>query len=450
MNFWKVRLICLFAWPGVKSGAVEVSAVLPKQNSPQAGLNILTLSPTMFFADYGAHVRILEEVTILQKLGHRVTILAYPNGRDVEGITVRRCWGVPFNYRVIVGSSRHKIYLDVLLAAMSFWHVLRHKPDIIHAHLHEGGLIGRVLSKLTGAPLIFDFQGSLTAEMIDHKFLAPKSPFCKLLYWLETRIDHAADVILTSSTHAAHLLVEKFGVPAAKIYPTPDCVNADVFCPHNFSHKERRQLKESLGLPLDKKIVVYLGVLAPYQGVDKLLEALTLLGQTRDDYHLLLMGYPAVEQYKAKAGDLGLARQVTFTNKIPYEDAPRYLALGDIATAPKISATEGSGKILNYMAMALPTVSFNMPVSREFLGDGGIYATEISSPALATALNRALDLSSEERNRLGQYLRQRVIRHFSWQEAGEQIEAIYHALLAGEPLPTFSPKPARHQLPGNP
>jgi len=400
----------------------------------------------MFFADYGAHVRILEEVTILQKLGHRVTVLAYPNGRDIEGITVRRCWGLPFNYRVIVGSSRHKIYLDVLLAIMALWYIVRHKPDIIHAHLHEGGLLGWVLSKLTGAPLIFDFQGSLTAEMIDHKFLSSKSSFYKILHWLETRIDHAADVVLTSSTHAAHLLTEKFGVPATKIYPAPDCVNADTFCSHNFSEDEKRRLKKSLGLPVNKKIIVYLGVLTAYQGIDKLLEALTLLNEKRDDYHLLLMGYPDVMQYKKKAEKLGLIGQVTFTDKILYEDAPRYLALGDIATAPKISATEGSGKILNYMALALPTVAFNTPVSREFLGDGGIYASEISSLALAVALGRALDLSSEERARLGQYLRQRVIRQFSWQWTGEQIEAIYYALLTGEPLPGRNLQSSHHQL----
>ncbi len=399
------------------------------------------LSPTMFFADYGAHVRILEETQTLQKLGHRVTILAYPNGRDIEGITVHRCWGVPFNYRVIVGSSRHKIYLDVLLAAMSLGYVLRHKPDIIHAHLHEGGLIGWVLSKLTGAPLVFDFQGSLTAEMVDHNFLAPDSPFCRLLCWLETRIDHAADVVLTSSTHAANLLIEKFGLPVGKIDPTPDCVNADTFCPDRFSPEERQQLKTTLGIPANKKIIVYLGILAPYQGIDKLLAALVLLSRTRDDFHLLLMGYPAVEQYKAKARMLGVAQHVTFTNKVPYDEAPRYLALGDIATAPKMSATEGSGKILNYMAMALPTVAFNMPVSREFLGDGGIYATECNEQALAAALNRALDLSAEERARLGQYLRQRAIRYFSWERAGEQIEAIYRALLAGEPLPTPKTRP---------
>jgi glycosyltransferase involved in cell wall biosynthesis len=191
--------------------------------------------------------------------------------------------------------------------------------------------------------------------------------------------------------------------------------------------------------------------LVPYQGIDKLLEALVLLRQTRDDYHLLLMGYPGVERYRAKAKELGLAEQVTFTNKIFYPDAPRYLALGDIATAPKISATEGSGKILNYMAMALPTVAFNLPVSREFLGDGGIYAADTSSAALAAALNRALDLSAPRRTRLGHYLRQRVIRYFSWQRAGEQIESVYRALLAGEPLPSSSLKQTNiRRLPENP
>lgn len=393
------------------------------------------LSPTMFFADYGAHVRILEEIRALRRRGHQITVLTYPNGRDVEDVSIRRCWGVPFNYRVIVGSSRHKIYLDVLLAAMSLLHVLRHKPDIIHAHLHEGGLIGWVLSKLTGAPLVFDFQGSLTAEMVDHSFLKVTQPFYKWFYWLETQINQMADVILTSSLHAANLLTKKFGVPADKIDPMPDCVNTDIFCADNFSPAEREHLKTALGIPAGKKVIAYLGILAPYQGTDKLLEAVSHLKKTRQDFHLLLMGFPAVEQYRAKARALGVIDCVTFTHKIPYHEAPRYLALGDIATAPKISATEGSGKILNYMALALPTVTFNVPVSWEFLGDGGIYARETNSLALADALNRALDLSAEERARIGQYLRRRAIQHFSWEQTGEQIEAIYYALLAGEPLP---------------
>jgi len=395
----------------------------------------------MFFADYGAHVRILEEARILQKQGHRVTILAYPNGRDIEGINVRRCWGVPFNYRVIVGSSRHKIYLDVLLGLMAVWYVLWQKPDIIHAHLHEGGLIGWLLSKLAGAPLVFDFQGSLTSEMLDHGFLANHSPFYRLLYWLETRIDLAADVILTSSTHARNVLVEQFKVPLEKVIATPDCVDADTFCTDNYSAADIRELKQSLDIPPDKKVIAYLGVLTTYQGIDKLLEASVLLKETRDDFHLLLMGYPGNVRYTEMAQQLGLAQHVTFTGKIPYEDACYHLAMGDVAVAPKVSATEGSGKILNYMAMGLPTVSFNMPVSREFLGDGGIYAQEVSSQALAAALNRALDLCPAERVTLGGYLRQRAVKHFSWDRTGEDIEAIYRALLSGDPLPAGKLRP---------
>ena len=300
------------------------------------------------------------------------------------------------------------------------------------------GIIWRVFTRsdLGAVPLIFDFQGSLTAEMIDHNFLSRRNLFYKPLRWLERRIDHAADVILTSSVHAARLLIEQFGIPSHKIDPTPDCVNADTFCADNFSPAEKRDLKAALGVPLDKKLIVYLGVLAPYQGIDMLLETLNILGQTRDDYHLLLMGYPAVARFQEHARMVGVSDLVTFTGKIPYQEAPRYLALGDIATAPKISATEGSGKILNYMAMGLPTVAFTMPVSQEFLGDGGIYAHEVSSQALALAINRALDLTPDERTRLGHYLRQRVINHFSWGRVIEQIEAVYDALLTGKPLPT--------------
>jgi glycosyltransferase involved in cell wall biosynthesis len=273
----------------------------------------------MFFADYGAHVRILEEVWNLQKQGHHLTILAYPNGRDLEGVKVRRCWGVPFNYRVIVGSSRHKIYLDVLLALLALWHILWHKPDIIHAHLHEGALLGWILSKLTGAPLVFDFQGSLSAEMIDHNFLRPNGLRHKFFYWLESRINLAADVILTSSTHAARLLTETFGVLARKVDPMPDCVNADIFCATNFSTEEKAALKAQLGIPADKKLIVYLGVLTTYQGVDKLLEALKILRESRHDVHLLLMGYPAVARFQAHAEMVGVSDLVTFTGKVPYQ-----------------------------------------------------------------------------------------------------------------------------------
>ena len=53
-------------------------------------LRVLMIAPTSFFGDYGCHVRILEEARALQRLGHRVTIVTYRNGRDVPGLDIRR------------------------------------------------------------------------------------------------------------------------------------------------------------------------------------------------------------------------------------------------------------------------------------------------------------------------------------------------------------------------
>ncbi|RLC65314.1 MAG: glycosyltransferase family 1 protein, partial [Chloroflexi bacterium] len=44
------------------------------------------VAPTSFFLDYGCHVRILEEARVLQRLGHRVTIVTYYLGRDVPDL----------------------------------------------------------------------------------------------------------------------------------------------------------------------------------------------------------------------------------------------------------------------------------------------------------------------------------------------------------------------------
>jgi glycosyltransferase involved in cell wall biosynthesis len=208
----------------------------------------------------------------------------------------------------------------------------------------------------------------------------------------------------------------------------PDCVNADTFSPDAHSDTERTMLKRALGLPLDRPLIVYLGLLTEYQGIGLLLQAARHLVARGTDFHVLLMGFPHIG-YRARAIEMGLADRVTFTGKVSYEDAPRYLSLGDVAVAPKISATEGSGKILNYMSMALPTVAFEMPVSREYLGADGVYAAETTAAVLAEALECVLTMPETDREQLGRRLRDRAIALYSWQDAGEQMVALYRRLM---------------------
>jgi glycosyltransferase involved in cell wall biosynthesis len=141
------------------------------------------------------------------------------------------------------------------------------------------------------------------------------------------------------------------------------------------------------------------------------------------------MGYPDVEAYRQKARRLSVEEHVSFPGRIDYDQAPRYLALGEVAVGPKLSETESNGKLYNYMACALPTVAFDTPSSREILGDLGVYAPRGDVAALAGAIAGLLEDPAASR-RLGLRLRQRVQKHFSWQNTARQLVTAYELALA--------------------
>jgi glycosyltransferase involved in cell wall biosynthesis len=387
------------------------------------------VAPTSFFSDYGGHIRILEEARGLQKLGHQVTIITYYLGRDLPDLEIVRTRPTPWRADYEVGSSPHKFAFDAFLIWTGLKTVLRRRFDIVHGHTHEGAFIGYFLSRFQRVPLLLDFQGSMTSEMVDHHFLNPNGLWYHWARLLELRIDQLADVIITSSQQGALLLERDFNCDAHRVYPLPDSVNLDLFQPGILNSEEIAARKEALGIPPHRPVAAYLGLLTDYQGTPLLVRAAQILKQRGMDVHFLIMGFPSVSYYRKMASDLGVADRVTFTGKVPYEETPAHLALGDIAVAPKLSATEGCGKILNYMAMALPTVAFDTPVNREYLGRLGVYARRAGDPvALADGI---ADLFNDPQRctELGQKLRARAARHFSWDRAGQHLLAIYRKAL---------------------
>ncbi len=393
-------------------------------------LRVLMIAPTSFFLDYGCHVRILEESRALLKQGVEVRIVTYYKGRDWPGLQIVRSRPTPWHADYEVGSSRHKLAFDVLLSWRALGEALRWRPDIIHGHLHEGGLIGGVIGRLLRRPVVFDFQGSLTAEMVDHGFIRRGSVAYHWWWRLEEKIVHLPDLIVTSTIHGAQLLQRTFGRRQA-VHPLPDSVNLDFFSPHVLDGEARRRRRRALGIPEGRLVVVYLGLLADYQGVPQLLRAAARLKRQGLPLTFLVMGFPAVGHYRAMARGLGLGEgEVIFTGRTRYEDAPTYLALGDIAAAPKLSATEGSGKILNYMAMELPVVAYDTPASREYLGNQGVYAAPPGDvPSLAEAIAYLAE-HPQVRIDLGHRLRRRAERHFSWERMGRQLLRLYRRMLS--------------------
>ncbi|PKO22369.1 MAG: hypothetical protein CVU38_09805 [Chloroflexi bacterium HGW-Chloroflexi-1] len=97
-----------------------------------------------------------------------------------------------------------------------------------------------------------------------------------------------------------------------------------------------------------------------------------------------------------------------------------------VAVAPKLSATEGSGKLLTYMAAGLPVVAFDTAVHREYLGELGVYATAGDAGALAQALAGLLDDPQTATIR-GQALRKMAFSH-TWEYTAISIETVYQGL----------------------
>lgn len=383
---------------------------------------ILVLAPTPFFADRGCHMHIAEQAYALQRKGYDLQIVTYHLGRDLEGLDIRRSVNVPWYKKLGPGPSWHKFYVDPLLLITAWRAARSFKPDVIHAHLHEGAVLGWILKKLLGIPLVFDMQGSLTGELIAHNFPLVKTTWMKnIWYAIETSIDHMADAVLVQSTEMREEAEHKFKIPVHKIFMAYDGVSTQVFTPGERDPK----LAEELSIPSDKKVIVYLGGLSPHKGVDILLEAFPLVLQEVSNAFLLLMGYPNEDHYRQRVKDMGLQDVVRVTGRVMYEDAPAYLRLGDIAVAPKRSQTEANGKIYTYMATGLPTVAFDTIMNREILGSLGIYVHDLNNPeGLAKAMVELLRDDSR-RKELANSVREKAVEDYSWDAVASRIAKAY-------------------------
>jgi glycosyltransferase involved in cell wall biosynthesis len=386
-------------------------------------MRVLMVAPTPFFGDRGCHIRILEEVRALRGLGVETLVATYAVGRDHPEVPTIRAARLPWVRTLPVGFSPHRPYLDTLLLATTLRAARRFRPDILHGHLHEGAAIASIAGRLVGRPAVADLQGSVAGEMIAHGHLPAGGPLPAALRRLERWVLHWPARLLPSSANFARELLEVWRLPPSRVVLLADGIDPDFIRPRPAPD----HLRETLGL-VGKRVVLYLGVLTEYQGIDDLLLAWPRVMAEVPDAHLLIVGHPNVERYRARAAELAPAGSVTLTGRVDYEKTPDYLALGDVGVSAKHVSTEANGKLLNYMAMGLAAVAYDGPVSRELLGEAGVFAPMRDVPALAAALAGLLRNPHEQKLR-GQALRERVVTHFGWPALGRRLVDVYRTCL---------------------
>jgi len=394
--------------------------------------NILLIAATPFFVDRGGHIHIYEQARALQNLGNKVTTVTYHIGRDLPDMDIRRIVNIPWYKKTDAGPSYQKPYLAFLLLIKALRVAREIKPDVVHAHGWDSVWVAWWIRKLLGIPFVFDMQGSFSGEIAEHGYCDKNGWYYNLLSKIESRTLNSSPIVLTSSTQICKQSRERFNLSSDHILPILDGVDTDEFSPKKFPYDAN--LRDELGIPPEKQLIVYMGLLKQYQGVDDMIEAARVLVHERGytNAHFLVIGFPDEDVYAAKAAEKGLADAMTFTGKVPYHETGRYMAIADLAIAPKIAMTEGDAKIYFYMAMGLPVVAYKRPASTEILGDLGLYATMGDPVDLARALHEALRQPKMLKER-GHANRQKAVDDYSWTAVARRIMDAYQ--IAEERMP---------------
>ena len=372
---------------------------------------ILNIVPTPFFADRGCHMRILGEMKALANYGYKNIIVTYHNGRNLEGLDIRRIINIPWYKKLEAGPSVHKFYIDIILFFKAAVVYLKEKPDIIYGHLHEGAFIGGLIKYLLTfgrIPLAFDVQGSLTSELDTFNWIKGGKIVRWFFHTLEKFICRMPDFFICSSVSNGDIIKNKFHIKPDKVKVVIDGVHTDYF-----NKLPKKGLRKELGIPEEAPLVIFTGALLAAKGIFNLVSAIPLVLKKRNDIHFLIVGYP-VEETAGKVKELGVGKNVHFTGMVDYFELPNYLLISDIAVEPKIDkAGEASGKVINYMGAGLAVVCFDGKNNRKFLGEGGIYAANNSIENLANQILWAVE-NPDEAKKLGGLNKKRVEEVFSW------------------------------------
>ena len=387
-------------------------------------MKILVIAPTPFFSDRGTHIRILEEALALEKRGHSITIATYHIGADVpvalrSRLDIRRIRRLLFWYKKLeAGPDWQKIILDMLLIKKVFFLARTQKPDVIHAHLHEGVAIGWIVQKILfwrRIKLVADFHGSLTKEMVSHSYLGI-GVLKKVFAWIEKLIDNMGDVAVTSSwENTQEISAMRKGKSTHTLL---DGVNDEWY--QNLPSQSEARVR--LGLPSDAIIVTYTGALIPNKGIAYFLEAIPLVLARYPQAHFIIAGFP-LNLIQPFFEGKDFVASITFISPLPYFDLPTVLRASDIGVDPKdISVRQASGKMLQYMGAGLPVAGFETKNNREYLGEKHPLSRDISTQGLASAID-VLISDAEQRKILGQENKQRA-RAMSWDVSAEKIESL--------------------------
>ncbi|MDY7016403.1 MAG: glycosyltransferase, partial [Cyanobacteriota bacterium] len=197
--------------------------------------------------------------------------------------------------------------------------------------------------------------------------------------------------------------------------------------------------RKQLGLPLDAKVVFYIGRFDERKGIETLVRAIGQSQFHHDENLRLIIGGGSRpghsdgierERIEGIVEELGLENITTFPGRISDRDLPLYYAAADVCVVP--SHYEPFGLVaIEGMATGTPVVASDVGGLQFTVVDEqtGLLAPPQDVDAFTTAIDRILS-DPQWRDQLGIQARKRVEEKFSWDGVAAQLGELYLQILA--------------------
>ena len=334
--------------------------------------------------------------------------------------------------------SKHEVFqhLPELTEALVQFAKTEHiQYNLIHSHYWLSGWVARELKKRWHVPFVHMFH--TLGHMKNAVASSPQEMETEQRIAVEGQIMGWADRLVAASPLEKAQMAWLYGADPAKIRVIPAGVDTQRFRPI-----PPKTAKKQIGLPEERKLILFVGRIEPLKGLETLFRAIAILAKETpcfcDNIGVSIIGGEGEstdatrsaeeERLRNLREELGLEKLVTFLGSKDQDTLPYYYSAAYVVTVP--SYYESFGMVaVEAMACGVPVIASKAGGLMYTIQDGltGLLFPANSPSALAEKLCMLLD-EPETRDAMGANARQWAER-FSWANIGDQIVSLYGEVL---------------------
>lgn len=329
-------------------------------------MKILFLAPQPFFQERGTPIAVRLAVQVLAMRGEdTVDLLTYHEGSTVSipQVNLHRIPALPFIRGVGPGISFKKLICDFVFFFSALSLVIKNRKqqyDLIHA-VEESVFVAYVLRLFFRIPYIYDMDSSLALQVTEKWFLL--RPLYPLLAFFEKiAVRNSTAVVPVCDALAA--IANQHGAPDTEILRDVSLLDGD-----STTTDTRINLRAEIGVASSELLVLYIGNLEPYQGIDLLIDSFAEVAQRHTSSRLVIIGGAEkhIERYALKIKNLSLSQRIHLLGPKPVACLSQYLLQADILASPRVRGNNTPMKIYSYLHSGKPIVATELPTHTQVM-----------------------------------------------------------------------------------